>query len=262
MTTLTQPFTSPVITNFSLFAEDAARDGFVNLGSAGDTATFNRTIVFNGQVFEDTRSYQVNGQGGADNITTAAGDDVVYGGTGADTISTGKGQDRLFGGSGDDKLYAGAGDDRLDGGSGNDLMEGGAGADSFAAGTGNDTMTGGAGNDMFTITLTSGTDLITDFARGQDDFVLGWDIRAYLPDTYQGAYDVHAVLYNINAPAGTAVNNPAIDLSGPMLIFDSAKQMLSFDADGILGQGAAVDLVKLTGVTHLSAADFWAPAPF
>jgi Ca2+-binding RTX toxin-like protein len=258
MATLNPIITATIVPNLSIFSEDAAKDGFNNLGSASDSATFNRTVVFNGQVFEDTKAYLVHGQGGNDTITTAAGDDIVHGGSGADTLSTGKGLDQLFGGSGADRLFAGAGDDDLDGGSGNDVMDAGSGADYLAGGTGNDTMTGGAGNDMFLVTLSSGTDLITDFARGQDKLVLGWDIRSFLPDTYQGAYDVAAALVNINVlgmapPAGNA---------NPTLIFDAQTQILSFDADGLLGSGAAVDLVKLAGVTQLSGGDFWAPAPF
>ncbi len=205
-------------------------------------------------VFEDTRDYSVHGQAGNDTISTAAGDDVVYGGSGADTISTGMGQDELFGGSGADKLYAGSGDDALDGGSGNDVMDGGSGTDYLFGGTGNDTMTGGSDRDFFTVTLTSGTDLITDFARGQDKIVLGWDIRQYLPDTYQGAYDVAAALVNLNVPG----LEPAANTTAPTLIFNALEQVLSFDADGLAGSGAAVDLVKLTGVTQLSGSDFWA----
>ncbi len=258
MATLNTAISNITITNFSFLSEDAAKDGFTNLGSASDSAIFNRTIIFNGQVFEDTRDYSVHGQAGNDTITTAAGDDVVYGGSGADTISTGKGQDELFGGSGADKLYAGSGDDALDGGSGNDVMDGGSGTDYLFGGTGNDTMTGGSDRDFFTVTLTSGTDLITDFARGQDKIVLGWDIRQYLPDTYQGAYDVAAALVNLNVPG----LEPAANTTAPTLIFNALTQVLSFDADGLAGSGAAVDLVKLTGVTQLSGSDFWAPAPF
>ncbi len=125
-------------------------------------------------------------QAGNDTITTAAGDDVVYGGSGADTISTGKGQDELFGGSGADKLYAGSGDDALDGGSGNDVMDGGSGTDYLFGGTGNDTMTGGSDRDFFTVTLTSGLISSPTSPAAQDKIVLGWDIRQYLPDTYQG----------------------------------------------------------------------------
>ncbi len=257
MPTLNPAITSLTVANLSFLSEDAARDGFTNLGSASDSATFNRTIIFNGQVFEDTKAYLVNGQAGNDTITTAAGDDVVYGGSGADTISTGKGNDKLFGGSGADKLYGGADDDDLDGGSGNDVLDGGSGADYLVGGTGNDTMTGGSGQDFFAVSLNSGTDVITDFNRGEDKIVLGWDIRSYLPDTHQGAYNVAAALVNINVPG----MEPAIG-SEPVLIFDAQTQMLSFDADGLAGAGAAIDLVKLVGVTQLTAGNFWAPAPF
>lgn len=262
MATLNPIISNSAINNLSILSEDTAKDGFTNLGSSSNTATFNRGVVFNGQVFEDTNTYRIHGQGGNDTITTAAGNDVVYGGSGADTISTGKGQDQLYGGSGNDKLYAGADNDRLDGGSGNDVLDGGAGDDNLSGGTGNDTMAGGSGSDFFTVTLSSGTDLITDFTLGQDAIALGWDIRAQLPDTYQGAYDVEAALLNINVPNAAPGGNFSGDPSAPMLIFDAATQVLSFDADGTLGPSAAVNLVKLTGISQLSGSDFWAPAPF
>ncbi len=262
MATLNTTITTTLVPNLSIFSEDAARDGFTNLGSASDSATFNRTIIFNGQVFEDTRSYLVNGQFGNDTITTAAGDDVVYGGSGADTISTGKGNDKLYGGSGADKLSGGADNDYLEGGSGNDVLDGGSGGDYLIGGTGNDTITSGSGNDFIALTVGSGTDLITDFTHGQDKIRLGNDILGQLPDTYRGAIDIASALVNINPTDGSASLIPSSALSNPVLIFDAATQVLSFDADGLAGAGAAVELAKFAGVSELNGADFYNYWPF
>jgi Ca2+-binding RTX toxin-like protein len=262
------------------WAEDGAKEGFSNLGAGNDSVSFFQSLVIGNQIHENTTNYKINAQAGNDVITTAAGNDTVYGGSGADTITTGKGADQLYGGSGDDKLFAGQDDDQLYGGSGNDVLDGGSGKDYLDGGTGNDTMTGGSGNDdlnggtgndtmaggsgsdFFFVTLSSGTDRITDFTNGQDKIALGWDIKTQLPDTYAGSFDVAAALLNINVPNAAPGGNFAGDPSAPMLIFNAATQMLSFDADGILGQGAAVDLVQLTGVTQLFGGDFWAGAPF
>jgi hypothetical protein len=90
------------------------------------------------------------------------------------------------------------------------------------------------------------------------------DILSQLPDTFQGARDVAAALYNANMPLGTSgftiSSGPYSD--APLLIFDAATQMLSFDQDGLAGEGAAINLVRLVGVTHLDGSEFFAPAPF
>lgn len=300
MALLTTSLTSTSLTSFSFLHEDAARDGFNNLGSASNTLSLNRSFIVGGQLQEVTTNFKINGQAGNDVITTAAGHDIVYGGSGADTISTGKGNDQLYGGSGDDKLYAGADADHLDGGSGNDILDGGTGADvliggtgndtlfggydndqlsggdgndrldggqgndSISGGNGNDTLTGGAGRDFFSISLTGGADVITDFNRSEDLISLSFDILNQLPDTFQGARDVAAALVNLNVPVGSDGYTVSSGQWGtnPVLIFDAATQMLSFDQDGLLGSGAAVDLVRLVGVTHLDGSEFFAPAPF
>lgn len=298
--TQTQSLTTNLTANFSFLLEDANRDGFDNLGSAANTLSLNRSFVIGGQVHEVTTNFKINAQGGNDVITTAAGHDVVYAGSGNDTVSTGKGNDQLYGGSGDDKLFAGADADHLDGGSGNDTLDGGTGNDvliggtgndtlnggndqdqlsggdgndilnggqgndSIGGGNGNDTMTGGAGSDFFAISLNGGADVITDFNRDEDSIFLSMDILSQLPDTFQGARDVAAALFNANV----AVDGTDFTLSygpygnAPVLIFDAATQMLSFDQDGLAGEGAAIDLVRLVGVTHLDGSEFFAPAPF
>ena len=290
---------SPII-NMPITFEDGAKEGFSNLGSAANTVSHNRVFVIGNQVHEITTNFKINGQAGNDVITTAAGDDIVYGGSGADTITTGKGMDQLFGGSGEDRLSAGQDDDQLDGGSGHDILDGGTGNDTLIGGTGNDTllggggndnlnggdgndtlnggdgndqlsgglgvdtMTGGIGRDIFTITQTGGVDIITDFNRDEDLIFLSYDILNQLPNTFQGSRDVGAALFNKNVPLGTSghtISYGPMMGTEPLLIFDAATQILSFDQDGLLGSGAAVDLVQLVGIQALDGSDFFAPAP-
>lgn len=125
------------------------------------------------------------GVAGADNITTGAGDDTVYGdyttvsqdaseGGRGDVISTGAGDDFVVGGLGADNISTGADDDIVYGdrygtdwtgaqaahesskdggdnintGSGDDTVYAMGGDDNVTAGDGSDTVHGGDGNDM------------------------------------------------------------------------------------------------------------------
>lgn len=287
----TSPLSSLVVDNLYLFSEDAVRDGFENGTIYADTYTALQFIEFNGQRFDFTRDLFVNGRSGNDTITTSAGDDIVYGGSGNDTIITGKGVDQLYGGSGNDRLSAGDGDDALDGGSGDDVLDGGAGHDALKGGTGADTLTGGSGNDQlsggsgndtlnggsgtdfisgqagndiltgglgkdaFVVALGTGFDTVTDFTTGQDRLHLDHTITSqldYLP--FSVDFDIAGVLVNLRSDIGIYTGGRG-DGSAE-LVFDQTTQKLFFDADGMQGAGAAVELVQLVGVSHLTASDF------
>lgn len=84
------------------------------------------------------------------------------------TQDGGNGNDILIGTPGDDVLFGGNGKDILTGGLGNDVLTGGNGDDTLFGGLGNDTLTGGNGSDLFKLALGNGTDLITDFKKGND----------------------------------------------------------------------------------------------
>lgn len=138
----------------------------------------------------EMRGIEVDGRGGNDSIIGGAGFDRLHGGAGDDTIAGGAGNDEIYGGEGDDSLaggsgndtigggagsdhieggdgadyiYGGAGDDTLFGGDGNDTLVGDGGDDRLKGGAGSDTLSGGAGNDTFVLTLSGGSDRITDF---------------------------------------------------------------------------------------------------
>jgi hypothetical protein len=71
------------------------------------------------------------GGGGADIITTGAGNDTIAGGGGNDRLRGGDGSDLIGGMAGRDRLYGQAGDDVLVGGSGRDRSYGDVGEDAF-----------------------------------------------------------------------------------------------------------------------------------
>ncbi|MEO1397464.1 MAG: spondin domain-containing protein [Pseudomonadota bacterium] len=120
-----------------------------------------------------------------DLIDALGGNDVLFGRLGWDDIDGGEGNDRVFGNRGIDILSGGAGDD---------TVAGGRGADEISGNGGNDVLRGGLGADSFNFGTGYGTDLITDFGRGNDQINLGVDgiedfddVLAAADDTDEGA---------------------------------------------------------------------------
>jgi len=76
----------------------------------------------------------------------------------------------LFGGDGNDVLCGDTDNDTMYGGNGNDILNGGAGDDFLSGEVGDDTLTGGSGSDLFVLNPSwgSGSDIITDFRKGED----------------------------------------------------------------------------------------------
>ena len=70
-------------------------------------------------------------------------------------------------------MFGNGGSDKLCGEEGNDTLNGGKGDDYLIGGLGNDILNGGIGRDRFVLTAGSGSDLITDFTKGEDLLVLG-----------------------------------------------------------------------------------------
>lgn len=93
----------------------------------------------------------MEGEIGADTLTTGAGPDRVGGGQGNDRVDTGAGDDLATGDDGDDVLITGDGNDQADGGSGSDQIDTGAGDDLVVSADGYaDTVVCGPGNDTVT----------------------------------------------------------------------------------------------------------------
>jgi len=101
----------------------------------------------------------VLGGRGKDLIFTGSGDDTVDAGGQADIVYLGEGNDLAKGGGGADEIYGEAGQDRIFGNNGKDLIDGGAD---------DDILTGGNKADTFVFRAGSGSDIITDFAAGED----------------------------------------------------------------------------------------------
>lgn len=87
------------------------------------------------------------GGNGHDNLRGDAGNDTLYGENANDNIRGGSGNDWLLGGDGNDTLYGDDGIDFLRGGSNNDILYGGNGNDDARGGDGNDWVYGGGGHD-------------------------------------------------------------------------------------------------------------------
>ncbi|WP_421724772.1 calcium-binding protein [Bauldia sp.] len=136
------------------------------------------------------RAWIADGGKGADTITGAKGNDIIFGNNGHDTLKGAEGHDYVSGGGGDDtiqghadndmllggigndKLYGGAGDDVLDGGKNADILEGGGGDDVLAGGSGHDTLKGEDGNDVL---AGGGGDDTLKGGDGKDVYVIGRD---------------------------------------------------------------------------------------
>ena len=98
----------------------------------------------------------------------------------------------IQGGNGDDELIGGAGNDTLVGNNGDDRLLGGEGRDELRMAMGQDSLSGGGGADLFVITLETGRDLVTDFARGSDKLALATASFGDRDDTIEGAVVVGA----------------------------------------------------------------------
>lgn len=112
-----------------------------------------------------------------DRLTSADGNDRLYGLHGRDTLEAGWGNDRLYGGYDDDVLNGGEGSDRLYGEADDDRLYGGNGNDIIDGGTGADYMSGGAGNDTYYVDNTN--DVIDDrgFSTDVDTVILKGDFK-------------------------------------------------------------------------------------
>ncbi len=141
--------------------------------------------VFGGSDDDHTDGGSDNGSGNADDqilrdddmarsVSAGPGDDLVFGAGGGDTLSGDDGMDALVGETGADLLFGGAGDDLLLGAWGNDELSGGAGDDALIGGSGQDLLSGDGGDDL--LVGSSGADTLN--GGDGDDEVVGIDLNA------------------------------------------------------------------------------------
>lgn len=163
----------------------------------------------------------------------------AVGGSGNDAITGNAASNRLQGGAGGDLIRAGAGADVLEGQAGNDKLVGEAGDDRLIGGAGTDRLIGGAGSDAFVFdtlpALSTQRDVLSDFISGIDHIELA-----------QAAF--------AGVSTGTLLLETTAGHPGDHLIYDQAKGLLLYDADGS-GAGLAVQIAVLAGHPVLTAAD-------
>jgi Ca2+-binding RTX toxin-like protein len=142
---------------------------------APNAVTVNLTVASDTYTTPTPDSYNINGLGGNDTITTGSANSTVTTLAGNDTITTGAGSDTINAGDGDNTVQAGGGTNGVTTGTGNDTITTGAGADTIVSGAGNDTITAGAGTDS--VVSGAGNDTITAGLQlaGQQNSVTGGD---------------------------------------------------------------------------------------
>jgi hypothetical protein len=197
----------------------------------------------------------------------------------------------MRGEAGNDQLSGGLGDDRLDGGTGNDMLYGDYGADRLIGGDGNDVLhtgdhgytapsegkqsilTGGGGRDTFEYgfrvaydwiidhgysQLTSVSDVITDFTRGEDKIDISSNVWG--PESPHDEYDFKFSDLDTNGNGVITDADQAVSI-GLQSFMGEQKSSLTIDVDkfaastndpGFSGSGT----ITLFGVTTLTATDF------
>ncbi len=253
-------------------------------GGAGDDIIYG----YDGddQLFGNDGRDLIYGGSGNDLLNGNADNDTLYGEVGNDTLNGGLGNNKLYGGEGDDSYYvasskekvielAGEGNDTVYStislslaanlenlsligftkinGTGNALnnlligntlankLSGGAGNDSIDGGGGLDTLNGGAGNDRFVLHRSAdGFATVQDFAKGKD--TLGISLSEFGLTTN----DFNASAFYVGKFASTTNQH---------FIYDQAKGLLYFDADGI-GAQAMIKIALIGNKAVLTFTDF------
>lgn len=151
--------------------------------------------------------------------------------------------DRLYGTSDANQLFGEGGDDFIYGIGGNDTIFGGTGDDRLVGGDGVDTLTGGEGADRFYFfgDEAGGPDAIADFVSGTDDIFLSL-----------ANFDGAAAFF-----AGTGTTNAIFGAhTAAGLAYDTANNVLYYDADGSAGVASAIAIASFTApVGGVTSAD-------
>ncbi|AJQ47881.1 peroxidase family protein [Pseudomonas putida] len=204
--------------------------------------------ILNGNAGNDT----LNGDAGNDQLFGGLGADSLNGGGGDDSLDGGDGNDTLLGDNGNDTLLGGIGDDSLDGGNGNDTLQGGDGNDTLFGDVGTDTLIGGAGNDF--LNGAAGNDTVVGGAG--NDTMMATDGN----DVFQFAAGFGNDLI-INFDAIAAGGQDRLDITALNITaatFAASVTIADVGADTLVHIGAA-DAIRLVGVadaTTVNVADF------
>jgi len=226
--------------------------GVLDLGNA--TGTINASVGSTINVTGD-HALTIAGltNGGTINASSFAAALTATGSTGNDVIIGGSVASTLNGGAGIDRITGGAGNDVITGGTGADILTGGAGADRFVFASG-DTGTPSATN----------FDTITDFTKGADiidhasaiTFVTNATASTGVAAISAQGIATFAAADTTFAQQLTAVEagiQTGTATAGQAAIFQSGSDSYLFVSDGVDGIGANDVLIKLTGVTGLTA---------
>jgi len=163
------------------------------------------------------------------------------------------GDDRILGTANNDTLVGGDGNDSFVSGLGRDLINGGAGNDTLEALGGHDVMTGGKGADQFQFAIEpeqgdGNSVTIRDFRTGTDRIAVSDTAFNHIGfGGFDGA-TLEAIHFGYGKQAKTADQG---------LVYDKAKGLLYYDADGSGGFAERVLFAKLGAGTELSFHDFW-----
>lgn len=196
----------------------------------------------NDTIFGNSSSNTVAGGSGTDVLLGNVGSDQLAGGDGSDVIFGGRDSDILLGNTGNDTLSGDDGNDTLFGGRDNDSLTGGTGNDLIYGDSGSDTVVSGLGSDVIVLNSLDGIDTVTDFDKTADTLWL--------------TSSVFGTLATGGLSAQSLVNGTSALDANDYVLFDGATGSLWYDADGS-GQGAAVKLATLSGVSSLTASSIY-----
>ena len=191
---------------YTVQALGAANDGFDQLVDIEQLQFADQTVQLVPVV---TPGVEIIGDSSSDLIIGDAGDDTLSGAGGKDTLHGGDGNDLLDGGHWDDVLYGEAGDDTLHGGHGYDKMYGGAGADSFVYNIGD------------------GSEIIYDFAVGED------------------VLDFSSLAVELGVGGQRLIDEGYLEIRAG----NNGRTEIWLDTDGAAGAGTASKAVTLFGVS-------------
>lgn len=120
---------------------------------------------FENLTYSGNGSFNGNGTALDNQITSAAGNDILSGLDGNDILDGRQGYDLLLGGTGNDTLLGENGNDTLDGGLGVDHLEGGSGDDAYLVDDASDTVVEQAIGGMDTVYAASDHYQLSDFVE-------------------------------------------------------------------------------------------------